>query len=83
MMFSVVPIGLTGTNSGYEKRRAAGTSEEVLQQTSKKLSEAGVCVNFDYSMTHIIIGQYHTCLHCAVMLITLLVTGAAICARLR
>jgi hypothetical protein len=82
-MFAVVLIGLTGTNSGYEKRRAAGASEEVLQRTSQKLSEAGVCVNFDYSMTDIIIVQYHTCLHCAVMLIALLVTGAAICARLR
>jgi hypothetical protein len=48
-MFAVVPIGLTGTNSGYDQRRAAGTSEEVLQQTSQKLSEAGVYVHFDYS----------------------------------
>jgi hypothetical protein len=49
-----VLFGLTGTNSGYDKRRVAGTSEEALQQTSQKLSEVGVCVNFDYSMTHII-----------------------------
>jgi hypothetical protein len=54
-MFAVVTIGLTGTNSGYDKRRAAGTSEEVLQQTSQKLSEAGVYVHFDWSMTDIII----------------------------
>jgi hypothetical protein len=60
-MFAVVTIGLTGTNSGYDKRRAAGTSEEVLQQTSQKLSEAGVYVHFDYSMTDIIIVLCNMC----------------------
>jgi hypothetical protein len=54
-MFAVVPMGLTGTNAGYDKRRAAGTSEEVLQQTSQKLSEAGVYVHFVHSMIDIII----------------------------
>jgi hypothetical protein len=54
-MFAVVTIGLTGTKSGYDMRRAAGKSEEALQQTSQKLSEAGVCLHFDYSMTDIII----------------------------
>ena len=49
VMFAAALIGLPGTNSGFDKRRAAGTREEVLQQTSQKLREAGVYVHFDYS----------------------------------
>jgi hypothetical protein len=60
-MFAVVPIAFIGINSGYDKRRAAGKSEEALQQTSQKLSEAGLYVHFDWSMTDIIIVEYHTC----------------------